>query len=305
MDKTVFKTEQPIVYRVLSNALKRDHLAHAYLFFGPEEADKEGTALLFAQSIICEHPDEDGFACQKCARCKALENRESLDFIFNQDNPIKKDSILDLQDQFSKTAYEEAGQKIYILSHFDTATSSASNSLLKFLEEPQPDITGILIAPSKNSVLPTIASRAQPIAFKPVDLKKRAKQYETFCSPREALFFAKGGYTLAEAEKMMEQESFKVIEEAALEYGKNMSSLSEIVKMQELLAAKSDMLTKENVRLFIEWLLDYINHEEILDGEKRSFAKLILVENYDLLRRPVDLALYLDKIYYQLRKAIL
>ena len=43
----------------------------------------------------------------------------------------------------------------------DDATVDASNSLLKFLEEPAPGIFGILIADEKSNILPTIQSRCQ------------------------------------------------------------------------------------------------------------------------------------------------
>ena len=58
MNKKLLKETQPVVYKTLSNALTKDHLAHAYLFEGDKSAPKKETALLFAQSLVCQHKDE-------------------------------------------------------------------------------------------------------------------------------------------------------------------------------------------------------------------------------------------------------
>ena len=48
MNKEQLKKEQPVVYQTLSNALKRDHLAHAYLFVGPKGSPKNEMAVLLS-----------------------------------------------------------------------------------------------------------------------------------------------------------------------------------------------------------------------------------------------------------------
>lgn len=134
------------MYQTLSNALKNQRVANAYLFHGPKGSSKLETAILFAQSIVCEHTDNDGFACQECESCKRIENEESLDYIIVSNDRIKKKDIVDLQTFFESTSAGKQNARIYILDHYDKATPDASNSLLKFLEEPSEGIYGILIA---------------------------------------------------------------------------------------------------------------------------------------------------------------
>ncbi|TCD48731.1 DNA polymerase III subunit delta' [Chlorobium sp. N1] len=63
--------------RVLSSALKKGRLAHAYLFSGPEGSGKEMTAFEMAATLNCRAPDamENG-ACGTCPDC--LQIREFL-----------------------------------------------------------------------------------------------------------------------------------------------------------------------------------------------------------------------------------
>ncbi len=165
----IIKT-QPIVYKTLNNAIQSKKFAHAYLFTGPKGTPKKEAALWFAQSLVCEHK-VDGFACEECDTCRRIheENYADLIVLDGTKSSIKKESILQLQEQFSKTALEKSGKKFYILDTAENATTEALNSLLKFLEEPNgQDTQAILIVDSIDRLLPTIISRCQIIPFKPL-----------------------------------------------------------------------------------------------------------------------------------------
>ncbi|MFV0479581.1 MAG: DNA polymerase III subunit delta [Anaerorhabdus sp.] len=168
MIKNGLQQRQPIVYQTLHHALTSGKVAHAYLFVGMKGTPKKEVGLLMAQSLICENK-EDGFACEKCDSCRRISDGVYSDVIVldGTEESIKKESILNLQDQFSKTALEKAGKKIYLLDAAENATIEALNSLLKFLEEPQGQNTiAILTVESLDRLLPTIVSRCQVIPFK-------------------------------------------------------------------------------------------------------------------------------------------
>lgn len=163
------QVQQPIVYQTLYNGLKQNRLAHAYLFVGPNGTPKLQTALLLAQSLICEHGEV--FACEDCNECRRIMEGSFADIIIldGSKKSIKKESILELQGQFNKTGLERTGKKIYILNYAENATPEALNSLLKFLEEPGGnDTTAILIVDQVDRLLPTIVSRCQNINFKAI-----------------------------------------------------------------------------------------------------------------------------------------
>ena len=309
MNKSEFKKNQPIVYRTLSNALKKNQLAHAYLFYGPKGSNKVDAAILLAQSIVCHHPDEDGFACQTCPACQRIANFESIDFHFigKKDEKIKKKDIVDLQKALETTAAEAESKQTYILNGFDQATVESSNSLLKFLEEPMPDIVGILIADEKSKILPTIQSRCQGISFRPASLDEMRTLYEEKVTKEEADMLARNGYLPAQVDSLLEdKEVWDRIREESFEYVQHWDSHSAIVRMQtKVFPAKGKNTNKQWVRIWMEWILYWLRMNTIhITFEQKVEIQNIIIESQDILFRPVDLNLFLDRIYDRIRKAV-
>ena len=168
MIKDLIKEQQPIVYKALVNARKEGRLSHAYLFTGPRGTVKNEAAILLAQSIFCEK--QDVLACEHCDTCRRVAEGEHADMMIlsGQNQTIKKEDIDRIQKKFSKTALEASGKKVYIIDHLENANASAMNSMLKFLEEPAPDLTAILLCDSIDRILPTILSRCTILPFVPV-----------------------------------------------------------------------------------------------------------------------------------------
>ena len=157
------RSAQPKVVKLLENSLKKDRLSHAYLFEGEEGTRKFETAIYFAQMLLCNSVDKPCLECKNCKRIKAGIH-PNVYIIEPQNNLIKKKQIQALQTEFSKTSIEP-GKKIYIIKNIDKINQAAANSLLKFLEEPFPNIHAILTSANINSILPTIISRSQIVQF--------------------------------------------------------------------------------------------------------------------------------------------
>jgi hypothetical protein len=78
---------------------------------------------------------------------------------------IKKGQLLDLQKDFSnKSLYNN--KRIYIIKEAEKLNSSSANTILKFLEEPEPDIVAILLTDNRYHVIDTILSRCQILTLK-------------------------------------------------------------------------------------------------------------------------------------------
>lgn len=172
----ILKKQQPVVYSILYNALKNNRLSHCYLFTGDKGTYKKETAYLLAESIICSEKD-DVWACQQCIDCIRIEENNYYDLIYldGSSSLIKIEEIENMQIQFQKTALEQAGFKFLIINGAENMTAKAANSLLKLIEEPEGDLTIILISEKPERLLPTIVSRAQIINFKPLS-KENLKQ---------------------------------------------------------------------------------------------------------------------------------
>lgn len=158
------RESQPKVVQLLENSLKKDRLSHAYLFEGQKGTKKFETAVYFAQMLHCS--SEEVKPCLECKNCRRIKHgtHPNVYIIEPVKNIIRKQQIQDLQMEFSKTSIEP-GPKIYIIKDIETIHVNAANSLLKFLEEPYPNIHAILTTSNINRILPTIISRSQIVSF--------------------------------------------------------------------------------------------------------------------------------------------
>ena len=176
--KDLLAQRQPAVYRILNNALKSDGLSHCYLFAGPRGTGKKQAAFLLAQSLVCEQADP--FGCEECVSCRRITDNSYADLVYlDGSRTIKTEAVEKLQKQFRQTALEKAGRKIFIITDCENMTAKAANSLLKFIEEPAGEMTGIFTTTAPNRVLPTILSRCQTISFRPLardDFLETARQ---------------------------------------------------------------------------------------------------------------------------------
>ncbi|MCT0485022.1 DNA polymerase III subunit delta' [Weissella paramesenteroides] len=157
---------QPQLIAQLQKALASQQLAHAFLFTGPAGRGQELVADWLAMRLMCQHVTADGQPDGTCDQCQRIVQHEHPDVIevHPDGKSIKVDQVRFLKEEFTKTAVE-GQQKIFIVSGADTMTTSAANGLLKFIEEPAPGQTAILIAENRAQILPTIISRTQVIAF--------------------------------------------------------------------------------------------------------------------------------------------
>jgi DNA polymerase-3 subunit delta' len=165
-NEALIKQTQSIVYQTLVNAFTSNKVNHAFLLSGLKGSPIKETALYVAQSLVCDNPNP--LACEECLSCLRIANQSYADFIFidGEQGTIKKEEIENLQSSFSKSGVEAKGLKIYIINQLEKATASATNSLLKFLEEPYEDVVGILTTQNQSQILETIVSRSQVLRIK-------------------------------------------------------------------------------------------------------------------------------------------
>jgi DNA polymerase III subunit delta' len=156
---------QPRVMKLLENSIIKDRLAHAYLFEGNKGTGKKKVAILFAKSFFCENITSY-VPCEECRNCRRINsgNHPDLHVVEPDGQSIKKAQIQALQAEFSKTGVE-SNKKLYIIEHADKMTVNAANSLLKFLEEPNPQTIAILLTEQVQQLLNTILSRCQTLSF--------------------------------------------------------------------------------------------------------------------------------------------
>src|SRR5919108_372659 len=79
----------------------------------------------------------------------------------------------------------EATRRVFVLERADTMNDEAANALLKTLEEPPDYVVLLLLTDRPTQVLPTIASRCQPVRFEPPAPVALAARLEESGTPRE------------------------------------------------------------------------------------------------------------------------
>lgn len=157
--------------RLLSHAIQNDRLSHAYLVTGPAGVGKATLARAFAQALQCQTPDPAARPCGACRSCELTAAARHPDVFWveppSADRAISIDQIRELQHHATLSPVE-GRWKVLIVRDADRATLHAANALLKTLEEPPPHVILILTAPMRDALLPTIVSRCQVLALRPL-----------------------------------------------------------------------------------------------------------------------------------------
>jgi DNA polymerase-3 subunit delta' len=166
--------KQPEISELFSKLIQKNTLQHAYIFEGVAGAGKFEMAIWVAQGLFCQQPADDGSPCLSCNQCLRIQQAGHPDVsILEPDGAsIKVGQVRAIKDEFAKSGMESR-QKVLIVKQMDKMTTSAANSLLKFIEEPEGEITILLLTSEVQQLLPTIVSRSQIIHFPVRDIHTR------------------------------------------------------------------------------------------------------------------------------------
>ncbi|WP_017324239.1 DNA polymerase III subunit gamma/tau [Synechococcus sp. PCC 7336] len=161
---------QSAVVQTLSNAIRRDRIAPAYLFCGPRGTGKTSSARILAKSLNCvDGPTPE--PCNRCEACVSITNGSALDTIeIDAASNTGVDNIRELIER-SQFAPVSSRYKVYVLDEVHMLSTAAFNALLKTLEEPPPQVVFVLATTDPQRVLPTVISRCQRFDFRRIPLK--------------------------------------------------------------------------------------------------------------------------------------
>ena len=159
---------QKTTWDSLANALQRHSLPHALLLDGEKGIGKTDFTGAFAKLILCKSPTGN-FPCDACQSCSMIDVGTHPDRIemASGDNHvnIKVDDIR-LLSNFSQQSSHSGAARIAIIPEAHRMNLSASNALLKTLEEPQDQVFIILTSSEPRRLSATIRSRAQRIKMR-------------------------------------------------------------------------------------------------------------------------------------------
>ena len=222
---------QEIARKILLNSYRRNRLASTYLFYGDDGIGKWPTAVALAALVNCEAPvkDEGGAvidACGECRNCRQVLNLTFPEMFFAVPIPPHRsesdasDLILEYLQQKRETPYRiitstrqltipisiardikrrtaikpaNGTKRVILFYQMEKMLASSADSLLKLIEEPPPETIIILTVRDPENLLPTIQSRAQKIAFRPIPEIEIARHLQARhdIAPEKAAFYSR------------------------------------------------------------------------------------------------------------------
>ena len=279
--ETYLKKYQPIIYQTFVNSLNAKHLSHAYLISGSPGTPLLETAKFLAKSILCDDPSP--LACNSCITCLRVDDNNYPDFVVfdGEKSSIKKEQMVNLEEQFEKTAFESKGKMIYVLHLVENMSVEAVNSILKFLEEPGSEIYAFLTTNNENNVLPTIISRCQVLRLKLIDRKeiiREAVSNGIEASKAELLSYFYNNSDLIQ-ECLEDKETAEEFEEAKEGLDKLLEALASDDKKEAIYLCQTNIIslvkTKESTRFFLDMLVQVF--EDLLNIQHQ---KSPILESY-------------------------
>ena len=154
-------------------------MPHAMVFTGPRGVGKYTTALLFAAAILCPSLQPD--ACPSCLKV-ARGVHPDLHLVGAEGNIIRREQITELERELNRKPAESL-RRAAIIDEAEAMNQEAANAFLKTLEEPPPETFIVLVVESRESLLPTVASRCHEVRFSALG----KKDIEDFLINREGL----------------------------------------------------------------------------------------------------------------------
>lgn len=236
----------------------RKRPVHGLLFKGTKGIGKLELAINFAQSLLCQHPDESGFACRKCPSCHwfeqgshpdyrllqpealSLDGEESDDFkSVSGKKPSKQvsvEQIRGLADFFGMSAHQ-GGRRVIVIHPAEAMNPNAANALLKNLEEPPPGLLFILVSHKPQQLLPTILSRCLSFALPAPDAASATRWLAEQGVKNPAEVLAISGFAPLQAVQLDEQlgseERDKLLRAVRLPAALDVFALAEVLQKTE------------------------------------------------------------------------
>ncbi len=260
----------------LQNALRTGRINHAYLMTGEQGMGKKFIADIFARTLVCEHPAEEGAflePCNACHACVRAQNHEHPDIIYVSHEKPNSVGVDDIRTQVRDTMMVkpfEAAHKVYIIADGDLMTPAAQNALLKTLEEPPAYAVILILATGTGSFLQTILSRCIQLEMKPAPdeairqflmQERRVVDYQAdLC-----VAFARGN--VGKAIRLSEDSSFEVMKDAAFRLLSNMPRMT----IADMNTAVSDLL------------IGVQEGEKISEAEKKARKQRSMKDFLDLI----------------------
>lgn len=150
----------------IDSIIKNNKVSHAYLVEVDNYESDMKYIYDFIKMILCNICyDKLSSSDNKIINLIDSGNYPDLFLVSSDSNVINKSLIKELQKEFGNTSLLE-GKRIYIIMEAEKMNDASSNTILKFLEEPEDDIIAFLVTDNRYHLIETILSRCQILSLK-------------------------------------------------------------------------------------------------------------------------------------------
>jgi DNA polymerase-3 subunit gamma/tau len=233
---------QEQVTQTLGNALTSGRVSHAYLFYGPRGTGKTSTGRILAKALNCL-TNGKGEPCNQCDMCRAITEGRALDVI--EVDAASNTGVDDIRSLREKVNYapNQARYKVYIIDEVHMLSNSASNALLKTLEEPPPQVIFILATTEIHKMLPTITSRCQRFDFRRISRSDVISKLERICQTEGIKLEPEGLNLIARSATGSLRDAENLLEQLNTYYGQEIG----LHQVQAILGITGDQRARELV----------------------------------------------------------
>lgn len=277
---------QEHIVKTLSNQIKKNTVAHAYLFSGPRGTGKTTTARILAKAMNCQNKKPETFEpCNECSACIDITAGKAIDVIeidaasHTGVDHVREHIIENAQFRPTFLTY-----KIFIIDEVHMLSTSAFNALLKTLEEPPSHIIFILATTDVEKIPETIISRCQRFTFQKME-ENSAREY---------------------LKKIVQEEGRKIDEEVLdVILSKSEGGMRDAISLlDQVLGIEEKNITLENTAL----LLPQVRSEDIqklLEVTEKESLSEILNQLNELTAKGTHLLPFTDEFIGALRDILL
>ncbi|GKQ42154.1 DNA polymerase III subunit delta' [Companilactobacillus sp. RD055328] len=277
--------------------LNSNRLAHAYLFEGGNKKQRHEMALFLAKTQFCENL-KDNLPCMECNACNTIDLSDNPDVleIDTEKRSIGVDEVKIYKESMATRA-TQGKTKVLVINDAQKMTPQAANNLLKFIEEPDGNVLIVMLANSKNQILPTILSRVQTFKISESDSDSYIEELKKRDFTDRNIQIIIETTELKTVEDMTDEDFTKFLTETKDWFVKSLNGdLSAFIKVQTNIKKMADNRKQQELfwdlveQLFSDEIsLKYdLNREKLLDSDVNTAITTTKLTNQ------VDL--YLDTI---------